>query len=207
MGYYKDLVEHFNVDEASIVVPTNGYPERDVSWFVDNILPDFLALKERFGWTGDLLDVGCAHGYFTRQFAPYFDSVTGIDFSDKRIEAAKKLNHAPNVTYKLVNIVTDVIHDKYDLAISSAVYQHIDVENDRKRAFEETHAALADGAYLVLYDEDLITRHDMWNGFYQPLDEPWVRNELKNLFELIEKPLICRGNHGEHIYRWVLKKI
>jgi 2-polyprenyl-3-methyl-5-hydroxy-6-metoxy-1,4-benzoquinol methylase len=210
MAYYRqDIQTHFNNNEPE-VVPGDGYPERGVAWFKKNILPDFLGAIDGYNLSQDsLLDVGCAYGYFTVEYAKEFAHVTGVDFSDVRIAVAKMVNAEPNIDYQLKNLAQDQIEGKYDVAVSTAVYQHIDPENDRKAAFQATANALNDGGYLFLYDEDIITRNEIWNGFYEPLSEAWVRTNLEGIFELVDRTesAIVRGDHGEHIYRWVLKKI
>lgn len=212
MSYYREnIIEHFNVNESEIE-PLTGYPERNTDWFKWHILPDFLSHPVVFARKVKgckLLDIGCAQGYFTKLYGQHFKEVVGIDFSPPRIDQAIVFNSAPNIRYEVINLAEPVYgyDETFPLAVSSAVYQHIDPDRDRRRAFLNTWLALELNGYLFLYDEDLVTRDEKWNGFYEPLSEAWVEDNISDIFKLESKDLVCRGSHGEYIYRWVLKKL
>lgn len=189
--------------------PTEGYPERNVDWFLENILPDFIYDdKDRRKHIGHLLDVGCAFGYFTKEYAKVFDRVTGVDFSIARINQAGTVNFGNNIQYRCVDLTKEIFaFEEYDAAVSSAVFQHIAPDEDRKAAFKAVHAALKPGARLTLYDENDVRQPGSWDGFFEAISPMWIDKHLKGLFALEGVKFICLGNAGEHIYRLDLLKV
>lgn len=49
-------------------------------------------------------DFGCGAGSVTRLIAPYFKSVTGVDFSPKLIDAARARTRAKNISYETADL-------------------------------------------------------------------------------------------------------
>jgi cyclopropane fatty-acyl-phospholipid synthase-like methyltransferase len=205
-----DLKNRFNAEEIlqDLIQIKEGYHERPVSWFKENILSDLLKTKERLNLGENILDVGCAYGYFTKVIAENFNKVTGIDFAISRITAAKEHNLSENIEYICLDLTQDEIPGQYDSAISSAVYQHINPNNgDRIKAFEATFAVIPSGSYLICYDELFDTRPNNWDGFYEPLKKEWIQQNLSHVCKLVDAPFICRGLHGEYEYRFELQKV
>ena len=95
-----------------------GYPERDVNWFTNHILPDFLSL-DFVNKDKTLLDVGCAHGYFTKVMCDSFKHTLGIDFAENRLNYTVIGNNV-NLTARLcaaagpgeIFISADVLKEK-----------------------------------------------------------------------------------------------
>lgn len=145
--------EHFDT-EASLD-PVRGYPERDLDWFRTYIFPDLRHLKEELDLGKTLLDVGCASGYFTREYAALFPLVMGIDFSWKRIGDATSYHQAGlNVKYMRADITDPQlpVYGGFHTAISSAVFQHIPPDK-RKQAFANVRQAIIpNDGHLILYD-------------------------------------------------------
>ncbi|WP_406656585.1 class I SAM-dependent methyltransferase [Methanolobus sp. ZRKC2] len=77
-----------------------------------------------------LLDVGCGVGFLCRAFSKYFDCVTGIDGSPKKIQKAKEINALPNINY-IQNLFEDFNpEDKFDTIIVTNVLEHIETVDD-----------------------------------------------------------------------------
>uniref|UniRef100_A0A5S6R1C5 Methyltransf_25 domain-containing protein n=1 Tax=Trichuris muris TaxID=70415 RepID=A0A5S6R1C5_TRIMR len=49
------------------------------------------------------VDIGCGTGQSTSLFAPYFNSVVGVDSSENMIAMATQLNNQPNVSFRLAD--------------------------------------------------------------------------------------------------------
>ena len=85
-------------------------------------LPDWLIKKmKQNNWT--MIDYGCAKGAGTSFFAKEFPSliVTGIDFSESAVEAAKEIH--TNCSFKSGDITSDL--EKADIVFSSNTLEHL----------------------------------------------------------------------------------
>jgi SAM-dependent methyltransferase len=73
-----------------------------------------------------LLDIGCGDGFFARRFfAPKCAHVDGIDVDRGAVEHASRLNGAPNITYFLIDAVTDPFPRKrYDVIVLDGALGH-----------------------------------------------------------------------------------
>jgi len=85
----KEALKNYFEDE-SLINPEGtpgsetGYPERDVNWMKENLIPKIENLIDK-NVNKNCLDVGCAQGYFTRVLSETFDKTYGIDLSNNRI--------------------------------------------------------------------------------------------------------------------------
>ena len=141
---YKETFE-----KEDYLSPLEGYPERPVSWFKDTILPNAL---DSYKGKKNLLDVGCAFGYFTSLFAPYFNTVTGIDFAKNRIDFAQEAYKSiPNLCFYQSNIEVFNPTSKYDAMFTSMVIQHIP-KDSKINAFKNLYNLSTDNCIFLLYD-------------------------------------------------------
>lgn len=62
------------------------------------------AAKRLGGVRRTATDFGCGAGAVTRLLAPYFKSVTGVDFSPQLIDAAKAQTRATNIDYEVADL-------------------------------------------------------------------------------------------------------
>lgn len=74
---------------------------------------------------GNLLELGCFKGDFTKRFLPYFDDITCIEASSEAIEIAK--NNLENKV-KFINALFEEVNlpKKYDNIILTHVLEHLD---------------------------------------------------------------------------------
>jgi len=90
----KEALKNYFEDE-SLINPEGtpgsetGYPERDVNWMKENLIPKIENLIDK-NVNKNCLDVGCAQGYFTRVLSETFEKTYGIDLSNNRINYAKQ---------------------------------------------------------------------------------------------------------------------
>jgi SAM-dependent methyltransferase len=197
-----NLYDRFDKEEAAkeLLSPTTGYNERPVWWFRQHILSDF---TDKIVGCQSLIDIGCGYGYFTREYANIVPVVLGVDWSQTRIEEAKIIHSVPGITYLRQDITQDILPQKFEAGISSAVFQHIPPDK-REAAFRYAHDALEQGATLYMYDE--LGYHNpknaVWDGFFAPL----TLNEIPSFFILHSVEYIADGLHDERIYRIMLRK-
>lgn len=182
-----------------------GYPERNIDWFTSYILPDFLSL-DFINKNKTLLDVGCAHGYFTKLMFNSFKETLGIDFAENRINYAKQFE-TDTLKFMWADLTSDdfstKFNKKYDVLYTSAVIQHID-KNLIQKALDNLAKISTDDAKFVMYDE-LAPRPDLglWDrgdGFVTRFTIDWLINNL-NTWKLTSYKHI-----HEDIFRLILEK-
>jgi SAM-dependent methyltransferase len=89
-------------------------------WWVEG-MNAFVSLV---GAGASVLDVGCAGGWKSKALAERGLRVTGIDFSEKMIEIAKR--HVPEATFFVCDMnEIDTIEETYDGLFLSAVLLHV----------------------------------------------------------------------------------
>ena len=129
----------------------NGYPERPIDWFKQNILPDFISSKTE---KKNILDVGCASGYYTRVLAEHCDYILGVDLADNRIDHAKQFE-ADNIKFMQIDLCKKQLDEctnvLFDTVYTSAVFPHIPLEF-KSYVFENISNVCAEGAKMVMYD-------------------------------------------------------
>ncbi len=97
-------------DPFGVELPQYRYQQRKYDCLL-SMLP-----QRRYG---NVLDVGCGLGAFTRKLAPFGEQVLGIDISGEAISQAKRLsvNH-PNITYAQCNMLDALpTESEFDLII------------------------------------------------------------------------------------------
>lgn len=96
-----------------------------------------------------LLDLGCGDGFFTARFlAPACGQVDAVDVDPKAIEAARRENVAPNVSYHLADAVAQPFpRERYDVVVWDGALGHFSPEATAT-VLEKVGAALApDGIF------------------------------------------------------------
>jgi 2-polyprenyl-3-methyl-5-hydroxy-6-metoxy-1,4-benzoquinol methylase len=129
-----------------------------------------------FGLTpATVLDVGCGKGHFAAAFAELSDAhVTGIDLSEKGIDAARELYRAPNLYFQARNILDD-IDDQYQLiyirGLSLLNQKHVPDNNKVRAILDHVAGMLAKPGMMVIDDwTDLsgkIKQGGYWKGWHQ----------------------------------------
>jgi len=93
---------------------------------IDNLI-DELNKKKIFFIKGSAIDFGCGVGRLTQPMGKYFESVLGIDISEKMVKLAEENNNSPNCKF-ITNQTSHLgnIKDKsVDFIYSNIVLQHI----------------------------------------------------------------------------------
>mgnify|MGYP003146573118 CR=1 FL=1 len=176
-----------------------GYDDRAIEWFKTHILTDSLSF---FSTKENLLDVGCASGYFSRIFKKSFKTVKGVDFCEVRINHAKQYE-SEDLKFQLADL-TKIEHLKelnqtFDNFYSSAVIPHINLA-DKVKVFDNLASIANPGATFVLYDgySDKPTNiHDEFVGVF---NEKWLSKNISSW-----RVVNC-GHLVRDVFRYVLKK-
>lgn len=106
-----------------------------------------------------VLELCCGDGFMTRSFYSLLaDSVIGVDFDPEAIRSAKRINKAPNVTYRLGDIRTDIPEGSFDNIVWDAAIEHF--TEDETRVLMKTIVSrlkpdgILSGYTIVERDED-----------------------------------------------------
>jgi SAM-dependent methyltransferase len=113
---------------------------------------------------GRVLDIGCGTGYLTRLLR---GSLVGVDQSEEMLELARR--RVPNAEFLRVDVPPLPFADcSFDLALSSAVYCHVETEGQR--------AAFAAEALRVA--RELVILEQAWQPGREP--ESWELRRLRD---------------------------
>jgi 2-polyprenyl-3-methyl-5-hydroxy-6-metoxy-1,4-benzoquinol methylase len=194
----KNRKEYFETE--NYLDPNLGYPERNIDWFTVNILNDILKLPF-VDKNKNLLDVGCAHGYFTRILSNHFKFTMGIDLAENRIEYAKNYEKE-TLLFKQQDLTEDdfesKFNKKFDLLFSNAVIPHIPI-NLKIKTFENLAKISNAGAYFVMYDG--LCENGCLDQFVGLFSIDWLKDNIKD-WEYVSHDYIC-----PYTFRIVLRKI
>jgi SAM-dependent methyltransferase len=96
-----------------------------------------------------LIDVGCGDGRFLRELATEYPSVDtlGIDYSERSIAMARGMN--PDLNYKVINLISEDINKKFDIATCIEVLEHISPDDISTFISQIANLVINDG-YLIL---------------------------------------------------------
>jgi 2-polyprenyl-3-methyl-5-hydroxy-6-metoxy-1,4-benzoquinol methylase len=91
----------------------------------DVMHPYMIKSFEPFFKDGNLLELGCHEGNFTKRFLPYFEDITCVEASDEAMKVAKnKLGDHVKFINSLFETVT--LPAKYDNIVLTHVLEHLD---------------------------------------------------------------------------------
>ncbi|XP_067844092.1 putative methyltransferase DDB_G0268948 isoform X2 [Heptranchias perlo] len=114
---------------------------------IRNLVLNYLQRKKGKPF-GLAVDVGCGSGLSTRNLAPFFEKVVGIDVSGAQIEEAKKMGGLNNVSYRLGLAEELEFEDgSVDLVTAGTAAHWFDMEKFMK----EVHRILKPKGCLALY--------------------------------------------------------
>lgn len=102
---------------------------------------------------GDVLDIGCGLGVFTRSLAPYADRVVGIDVSGEAVSRARALSGGlDNVRYEQADIETFDSDARFSLIVLADVVYYLEppLENAARSIATRLSSLLEAGGLLLL---------------------------------------------------------
>jgi SAM-dependent methyltransferase len=80
-----------------------------------------------------LLEVGCAAGWLTTEFARRADSVLAVDISELALDLARnRCRHQPNVVFRRLDVLTDPIEGSYDAIVCAGVLVYVPWRSQRR---------------------------------------------------------------------------
>jgi 2-polyprenyl-3-methyl-5-hydroxy-6-metoxy-1,4-benzoquinol methylase len=167
-----------------------GYPERNTAWFQKYLLPNVLS-QVPDSQKKNLLDVGCAYGYFTRLLAPYFHHTFGIDFTKKRIDYAQRYV-LENLSFAQMDLLIKMWPSRAtDVVFTTAVMPHIPLEY-KVFAFDNIASICKPGATMLMYDGKCET--GVVDAFSGIMSSEWIQANVKS-WNLKSVEHVVNGTH------------
>lgn len=194
-----------SVDASSRSV---NFINQSVSWIVD-----YFGLNS----SSDLLDLGCGPGLYTNRFAQKGINVTGVDFSKRSLEYARKTayNYNLNVNYIAKNYLDFETNKKFDLiTIIMCDYSALS-PNQRKTMLEKFKYMLKPNGKVLLdvyslnyfnqKDETSTYEFNHMDGFWSPEDYYCFINTFKyyDIKVTLDKYTIIEKNRTRVVYNWL----
>ena len=95
-----------------------------------NVLNMIITRIKKLPKKPNLLDLGCGMGRLFSVFAPYVESITGVDPDINRLnEAKKEARTLSNINIKLINgDISKVEQNTYETVLISHIFQHIPIK-------------------------------------------------------------------------------
>jgi ubiquinone/menaquinone biosynthesis C-methylase UbiE len=125
-----------------------------------------------------ILEVGCGHGTWARQIYNAFPGderrieYVGIDFTEARIEAAKRrMNATPSATFLCMDCECFKPNQSFDLILAVEVISHVPFDR-YPDWFARWRSWLADGGSAVVIDKDRFSKHNLrlkWDSLKRKL--------------------------------------
>ncbi len=165
----------------------------------------------------NVIDFGCGPGLYTTLLAELGAKVTGIDFSKRSIEYARKTAHEKSleIDYLLQNYLTYETNKKFDL-ITMIMCDYCALSPDqRKELLQKFYSLLKpDGSVLLdVYslnsfnqkEESATYELNQLSGFWSPEDYYCFVNTFKYEKEkvILEKYTIVEKNRIRVVYNWL----
>lgn len=133
----------------------------------------------------EVLEIGCAVGYFTKEIVKSAAHVTAIDISPDFLEVAKKNVSSPNATFKVDNAYDLSFPDNsFDTIVGSSILHHLDID----KALKELCRVLKPGGTIYFTEPNMLNpqvfleRHTALFGYLikkSPDETAFLRWRLK----------------------------
>ncbi|MBN9366916.1 MAG: methyltransferase domain-containing protein [Comamonadaceae bacterium] len=213
------MIEKLVSDLPEVYQPIYNHPElsggasRPCLDRLKNIVDAYDALERLLGRPLNVLDLGCAQGYFSLALAQRGAKVHGVDYLDKNISLCQALAQenpqlrASFATGRVEEIIEQLSCGQYDLVLGLSVFHHIIYEKGTdavKRFFERI---LYQGGILIV--EMALREEPLYWASAQPEDPRALLDSIAFVHEVarhsthlapIQRPLFIASNQY-----WVLE--
>ena len=156
-----------------------------------------------------ILDVGCGGGIKTRYLAEHGYEATGIDFSEKMIEIAKREN--PVLDFRVVDMYDlDTLPDMFDAIFVQAALLHIPKARVMEVLLKMKTRLNAGGLLYVAVkgkrengpEEDVKTEDD-YGYEYERFFSYFTLEELKGYFTQLDMEVVWETESGSNNTTWI----
>lgn len=104
----------------------------------------------------NVLDVGCGTGYGCKILAEQANRVLGIDHDASAVEYCRRHYGAPNVDFQHLDVTSLNLNDKFDVAVSFQVIEHVRDTDDFVRRIR---SAVKVGGLILISTPNVKTMH------------------------------------------------
>jgi len=152
-------------------------------WIINQPQPDLIAAVEKGDICGPtILDVGCGNGDNAIYLAGCGFDVTGVDFSSKAIEIAKKKASEAGVEIRFIaldalNIGT--LKRKFDTVIDFGLFHNIAGSSRERYVRALSDVCVSNGQFLMLCFGDKAGEYDVYPKRYP---KPMSQDEIRAAF-------------------------
>jgi SAM-dependent methyltransferase len=164
-----------------------------------------------------IIDFGCGPGLYTTRLAKRGAKVTGIDFSERSIEYAKKIaaREQLNISYVKQNYLDFETEDRFNLVLMIMCDFCALSPTQRKGLLNKFHKILKPGDSVLLdvfsisafgqKEEMAIYEVNLLNGFWSPNKYYGFLNTFKYDREkvILEKYTIVEADRTRTVYNWL----
>lgn len=206
--YISQKMLEYHLDKSVDAASRNhAFIDRSVEWIIRrfNLKPG-----------SRVIDLGCGPGLYTSRFAQCGAEVTGVDFSKRSLDHARKEAEANNlkITYVHANYLDYNPDDAFDL-ITMIMCDFCALSNAQRNVLlSRFHAMLKPGGSILLdvysteffksVEERSVYELNHMNGFWSPDDYYAFINTFKYPEEnlVLDKYVICSRSGIKTIYNW-----
>jgi 2-polyprenyl-3-methyl-5-hydroxy-6-metoxy-1,4-benzoquinol methylase len=204
----KKMLEYHLNETVDLSSRNKNFINRSVQWIVTHF---------NVGSNSKIADFGCGPGLYTTQFAEHNADVTGIDFSLRSIQYAKKIARQRdlNITYFHKNYLEFDTENKFDLIIMIFCDFCALSPNQRRMLLGKFHTFLSPNGLILLDVHSInafnyrneISRYEFnqLNNFWSPDDYYGFLNTFKYEKEKItlDKYTVIEKSRIRVIYNWL----
>ena len=201
------LAFHLN-EEIDVSSRNAGFINRSVEWIVSRF---------SVGKGIKIADFGCGPGLYATRLASRQALVTGIDFSKRSIEYARRIaaEESLNIGYVHQNYLEFETDDRFDLIMMIMCDFCALSPDQRKSMLEKFHAFLKPGGHVLLdvyslnafvqRDEAAAYEANLLDGFWSPNKYYGFLNTFKYEKEkvVLDQYAIVEGDRRRTVYNWL----
>lgn len=207
--YTSSQMLSYHLNEAVDLSSRNAeFINRSVEW---------IASRFNVGKDTSIADFGCGPGLYTTRLAKYQANVTGIDFSGRSIDYAKKIAASEQLSIRYVkqNYLEFETQDQFDIVLMIMCDFCALSPAQRKGILRKFHKILKTGGSVLLdvysrmaFDqrEEVATYEmNLLNGFWSPSKYYGFLNTFKYYNEkiVLDKYTILESERTRTVYNWL----